>query len=326
MQIKNTADVTGPTGLQKQSRWGGVRDVIRKLPICFVIVACIGLIVRIVLRDRVPVLATFYYGLPVVLQGALLAIAAAGWGIQKKWRRALPCAIGAAALLAWWHQASYFEGAADSPNARPRVLFWNIGRGKLGFDAIAAKLRERDADVIALAEAGKKDNSEFWAKQLPGYARSDWRGGLMIFVRGKLGDQEYVRLDSGRYMTAKVEAGGLSFRFAVGDVISNPLDWRKRPLDEIREIVDRWAGEPLVVVGDFNTPADSVFFDSWREKMDHAFEQSGDGYFATWPCPLPMIAIDQAWVSRSLRSRHCRLISTLRSDHRIVEFELAPAR
>lgn len=327
---ENTQPGTGVPDRPQTSLWSRGRKrfikILKFIPHFCVGLAAAGLIVRLTVRDRIPILATIDYVVPAIVQAVLFSIAAIGWGIRRKWRRAAPCAIGAVALLFWWHHANFIEGPASPTNGRPRVVLWNVARGELGIDAVVAKLRAQDPDVIALVEAGYEDDIEYWKKQFPEYQHSDWRGGLLVLARGKLVQDEYVRLDNARYMTLRIEAAGLAFRLVIVDLIGNPLSSRKEPIERIHKIVEPWANEPLVVVGDFNTPADSVFFDIWREKMNHAFEQSGDGYFATWPSPLPIMAIDQVWISRSLKSGHCRLIDTLRSDHRLVEFDLARAR
>lgn len=313
---------------QDHHQQGGLRwaaRLFRKFPHTCVALAIVGFIVRLTVRDRVPLIATFYYALPGVVQGGLLMAAAAAWGWGRKWRLALPYLVAAVALLVWWHATLYFSNG-HGQQARPRVVFWNIARGRLGYELIVEELKRNDPDVIALVEAGRKDDLPFWMKQFPEYRRSDFSGGVLIFVRGSIEDQLYIKFDSGRCKSARVSAGGVSFRFVVVDLVSNPLSWRKKPLRELEAILNRWKDEPLVVVGDFNTPADSVFFDSWREKLKHGFETAGQGYFATWPSPLPVQAIDHVWLGRSLKSNQCRLIDTLLSDHRLIEFDLMPTQ
>lgn len=326
MQIDDTTDANEKTGLKKQGRWRRARAVLRCVPVLCVGLACLGFLTRITLRDRVALLALVYYAVPLIVQAGLLIVAGAWWALGRQWRRAAPCWVGAAVLLLVWHHANFMRGPQNQASGRPRVVLWNISRGSFGVDAVVAKLRERDPDVIALVEAGRVDNTDFWKKKFPGYQGSDCRGGLMVLARGKLVQEQYVRLDAVRYMTLRVEAAGLAFRMVHVDLIRDPWRSRQEPIEVVQRLVERWANEPLVVTGDFNTPADSVWFDNWREKMNHAFDQSGNGYFATWPSPLPIMAIDQAWVSRSLETGHCRLIDTLRSDHAMVEFDLAPAR
>ncbi|MEN6627955.1 MAG: endonuclease/exonuclease/phosphatase family protein [Candidatus Sumerlaeia bacterium] len=313
----------GPDGRARIRSWA--RRALRGLPIAFLGLAALGLLVRLTVRDRVPVVSVFYYALPAVVQAALVIVAGASWGLRRKWRLAAPCAIGAAALLAWWHHGVFYANAA-TPAAGPRIVFWNIARGAMGVDAIVARIRREDPDVIAFAEAARVDNTGFWARQFPGYCVSNCHGGLIVIARGTISGEQYKRFDNARCLTVRIETAGLTFRLAVADVMSNPLQSRGVPLGQLYEFSTAWPDAPLVVVGDFNTPADSVFFDSWREKMNHGFEQAGQGCFASWPIPLPVIAIDQVWVGRALKCGYCRLISTWLSDHRMVEFNLVPAQ
>jgi endonuclease/exonuclease/phosphatase (EEP) superfamily protein YafD len=84
--------------------------------------------------------------------------------------------------------------------------------------------------------------------------------------------------------------------------------------------------EFLIVLGDFNTPADSAFFRPLRAFATNAFEVAGSGCAATWPMPLPVLSLDQMWTTGRLRAVRCEHMLSWRSDHRAVraEFDFAP--
>jgi endonuclease/exonuclease/phosphatase family metal-dependent hydrolase len=104
------------------------------------------------------------------------------------------------------------------------------------------------------------------------------------------------------------------------DVASNPLRDRSPAFAMVEETMAPYVAGPLVVVGDFDTPRESVRFDSWRGPLVHAFEAAGSGWAPTWPVPLPVLALDHVWLSRSLTVRSCEHLWTTRSDHRPVAF------
>lgn len=95
---------------------------------------------------------------------------------------------------------------------------------------------------------------------------------------------------------------------------------------ELTEAVRPHLGRNLIVLGDFNTPRESVFFIPLRAEMTHAFEAAGRGLAETWPLPLPMLNLDQIWTNRGLRVRHCEHGYSFRSDHRavIADFAFTP--
>lgn len=302
-----------------------LRRAVRRLPILLVALAAIGFVVRVTVRDRFPVISIFYYALPLIVQAGLLYASAACWGYSKKWRRTLLCLIAANLLFGFWRISNSYEHRAQQTGG-PRIVFWNIARGKLGMDSVIARIKRENPDVIALAEAGLIDNTDYWGLMFPGYSVSDCRGGLIIMARGTISGQQYERFDFARCLSVRIEAAGMTFRVAVADVMSNPFRSRRTPIEQIYQFVNGFSDAPVVVVGDFNTTADSVWFDNWREKMNHGFEQAGEGVLATWPNPVPVIAIDHVWVSRPLKCGSCRLLGTMLSDHRMVEFSLAQAQ
>jgi endonuclease/exonuclease/phosphatase family metal-dependent hydrolase len=79
----------------------------------------------------------------------------------------------------------------------------------------------------------------------------------------------------------------------------------------------------VVLMGDFNTPSDSVHFDSLRQGFQNAFETGGNGNAATWPVPLPVLAIDHIWTNRLVRVHSARHAGSVQSDHKAVFAELS---
>ncbi len=78
-----------------------------------------------------------------------------------------------------------------------------------------------------------------------------------------------------------------------------------------------------VVLGDFNTPADSAHYEPLRRTFVNAFEEAGQGYGASWPSFAPLLTLDQIWVSGPVEVLHCELGWSPVSDHRPVIAEIA---
>ena len=78
-----------------------------------------------------------------------------------------------------------------------------------------------------------------------------------------------------------------------------------------------------LVVGDFNTPYDSVAFDPWRYQWFHGLSQSSrTPGAATWPIGLPLLSIDHVWLSKDLWPRQAWKETVLGFDHawQVIEF------
>ena len=111
------------------------------------------------------------------------------------------------------------------------------------------------------------------------------------------------------------------------DVAPQPFRRRIYAFTELAAIIRPHLGENVLVLGDFNTPRESVSLDPLRAEMTQAFESAGDGLAETWPMPLPVLSLDQIWSGRRLRPVWCEHGYSARSDHRavIADFDFAAA-
>ena len=274
----------------------------------------LALLVRGVLRDRVPYLAALVYGTPpFVLAAGALAVAGL-WALARRRRPAL-AALTAAFLLAGWQVGT---SRFDHPQERGglRLLLWNVQNGHAGWDRLAADVASFDADLIALVEA------DGGAPRAPvGWA---WRWidhGLGVGVRGSILSAEIVPLAEGsRAAVLELDVRGRRMTALLVDLVSNPLKTRGpafRELDVLRRRV-----RPDLILGDFNTPRDTVHFDAWRGELTHAFEAAGSGWDLTWPARLPLLSIDHVWCGPRLKAVGARHERRSTSDHRAVVVEL----
>jgi endonuclease/exonuclease/phosphatase (EEP) superfamily protein YafD len=103
--------------------------------------------------------------------------------------------------------------------------------------------------------------------------------------------------------------------------------WRQT---QVVELASRTLGateDPIVLAGDFNTPADSRLLDMLHKLGRFGFEEVGFGYGYTRPSLLPFVAIDQVVASPEWVFTRCEVGPDVGSDHLPVIAELAlPAR
>ena len=80
----------------------------------------------------------------------------------------------------------------------------------------------------------------------------------------------------------------------------------------------------VIVMGDFNTPLESRYFDGLQALgLRNAFTSAGRGWAETWGLGLPIVAIDQIWLGNGLAASFAAHGEWKGSDHRPVFARLA---
>lgn len=294
-------------------------------------VSLAGLAIRLTIKDSTAPISALFYATP-------LPILTVGFGLLGwRWQRGrlIRSAFALMALgLAVWTSSVYWRSsttvASGAPDTqRVRVLFWNTGRGSIGDDAaIAAEIRRAAADIVVLVEAVPWDEPDairrFWREACPELRPSVLGGGIVLLTRFPSGETltADLPLDS---ITRQldVDCDGHPLTLLICDIGSNPARSRGEVLSMVGETAGKLAERATLVLGDFNTPPDSLHFGPLRRAYRNGFETAGTGYLATWPMPLPVLALDQMWVSPSVTPLSCRHLWSLQSDHRPVLTELA---
>lgn len=254
--------------------------------------------IRVSVRDALPVASTIFYATPPIV----LALAFGLGAVLRtgRWR-------GAAAVAAFgcavWHGATAYARAPQRSGEREIVL-WNACRGKFGWDVPRG-------DIVCLVEAKG-------APDVPGMSRRDLGGGMVVFAREEIRSARRLDIDGGR--AGVVEVGDLTV--VVVDIFPNPLRSRAAAFASLERELSGLRGR-VVVLGDFNTPRDSVHFDAWRSRYVNAWEAAGAGFEGTWPAPLPVLPIDQVWTNAAVA--WCHVGSAWPPDHRPVVVSLAAA-
>jgi endonuclease/exonuclease/phosphatase (EEP) superfamily protein YafD len=101
------------------------------------------------------------------------------------------------------------------------------------------------------------------------------------------------------------------------DFDPTPYKSRRPAFERLFQIVDAYSEKPLLVIGDFNTPADSSYFDRLRTRLTNAFETAGRAT-AQLAHAGPVVQLDHIWTNKHLQALHCDHVTSLYSDHRAV--------
>ncbi|MEO8351824.1 MAG: endonuclease/exonuclease/phosphatase family protein [Chthoniobacteraceae bacterium] len=265
-----------------------------------------------------------YYAAP---WGIILAIALLlAWVWRgRKHDRLFWISLILALTLSWAQDDWHFWPKTNQPRDL-RVVLWNVASPTRRMPAQVKILRGLDPDIIALAETLEKRNPSVqrWREAFPEYQAVAGRGAMLLLVRGKAVPEERVRLSPGSYaqiVTATVR--GRTLRVVQVDLAASVGFDRSLPFPRLQQILARHAAEDAILLGDFNTPSDSVHFQNLRRHWTNTFDAAGYGYRATWPLPLPVLDLDQIWTHGRVRVIRCAPRFTALSDHRLLRVDLA---
>jgi len=284
-----------------------------------VMAALISILIRITIKDGCIASAIIFYALPLIITGGLLVVAACIWMSRRKWVRAMLVMVSGLACVVFWLRTNNYQGEPDTGISDPvRLLFWNAGRVRGDLTNAAESLLAENADIIALVESGDFAHRDRAMPRLPDDVHiAGLGGGLTVIARGAITNIHFVKFGyRNRIGTCTVQLTNGPMPLMVVDLDSNPFASRKSAMEMVVEMRSRF--EPAVILGDFNTPTDSIWFNPLRAEYAESMEAGGTGLHATWPGCLPFLAIDHIWVHRMLRVHSSRIKFNPNSDHRMV--------
>jgi endonuclease/exonuclease/phosphatase family metal-dependent hydrolase len=233
-----------------------------------------------------------------------------------------------------------------------RVMTYNIQHGA-GFDKKIDIQRTADAinhehpDIVALEEVDKgvarTDRRDLTAELaaltgLTGYFSNNFH-----FQGGEYGNAVLTRFpilmstNTHYHMLYPKEQRGIIQ--LVLDVhghkllfMTTHIDYRPKNTErlmnvkEIKEIIQRYPGLPMILCGDFNDFPDSEVHTEMRKSFDDTFQLVGQGSGLTFPSPKPDKTIDYIWISpdKSVVPLKAWVPDTQASDHRplVADFQL----
>ncbi len=146
----------------------------------------------------------------------------------------------------------------------------------------------------------------------------------MLLVRGAAAQEMATVLAPFSYANVvRVEIRGRALTIVQVDLAASLPRNRALPFPALRRLLEIHASGDAILLGDFNTPSDSIHLDPIRRTWQNAFDNVGHGCPSTWPMPFPVLDLDQIWTHGNVRAVSCESTLTVRSDHRPVIVDLA---
>lgn len=280
-----------------------------------------GVVIRLTVKDSLPIFSTLYYAtpLPLLTVGALWC---AVWCWRSPQRRFAAEWTLLTVLLGLWTYSVCWRSHAPNGSEQEKltVLFWNVARHD-DLTAAAAYIRRADPDIVGLVEVkgSARDRREFWMHALPGYDISILGSGMQLLTKGTAGEASPHQLHgNSECRELEVTIRGRRIHCIVVDIESDVFRSRRTALEQLAVRAAVHHDEPVLIMGDFNTPPDSIHFSLFRESLRQLFDACGSGYAPTWPVPWPVLQLDQIWINEHAEGVSCIHGWSRASDHRPV--------
>lgn len=297
-----------------------------RLARCLAAGLLVALVLRLTVADRWPVVSMLFYATPwpVLTLGWWLAVVL----FPRRSQARRYAALVGLACLATTLGSQWTWNAPTRADNEPglEIVFWNVARGQRGWNNLFDELRQSKADLIALCESDSQLlTGEDWRATFPDRYVYRQPAGLTWISRhpadvqplpwapGLIGGSELI-----------LQREGQPVRILLLDVAGAPYLWRKPAWTQLGKWLDERRDEPTVLVGDLNTPDDSVWTELCRRSARPVFRSHGRGYAPTWPLPCPVLALDQAWATERVDVISCDLGWSSLSDHRWIRLKVRP--
>ncbi|MBR9846674.1 MAG: endonuclease/exonuclease/phosphatase family protein [Algicola sp.] len=253
------------------------------------------LLVHFVFKDYIYPVSVIYYCFPTpILIGIGLVLAILSF--RKKLYFSVISLVVLLVVFHWFN-AYYYTNPTDE-NAKSKILFWNVAKEEFfPIDIIIQEVKQSQPQILAFVEAKYLTENEVntLSKALPEYEFKDLYSHMLVGIKGNIIDDKLYSVEkSHEVYLINSFINNKTVNLIIADVYAYPFIDKKPPLHRILEIAKQ--NEVSIIVGDFNTPYESVHFHNYF-KYYKSFHSYCNGFTATWPLSIPLFEIDHVWIS-----------------------------
>ena len=280
----------------------------------------IGIVLQLTIKDSIQAFQAFFYGMP---PGVILVMVAASLFIANKQRRkafvAYNLVLLVISMVLWVRMDIVINKLNTTTGETCKVLLWNLAHPTLKASAYLKPLKQADADIMAFVESGETDD-EFWKSHFPDYFVSCPGGEITLLSKYPIKDVRVYECGTrSHYVVSEIGTDEGIIHVVIVDWEGSPFVFRRPFFQDMEAIL---TPDPTIILGDFNTPRNSVLFSDMRSSYTEAFEAAGSGLMTTWPAFIPVLSLDHIFVSNHLQPYRTEIERTLYSDHGMVITEL----
>ncbi len=198
-------------------------------------------------------------------------------------------------------------------NAELRIAHWNIGWQEVDREGLTPTIVDLNADLVVLSEAHDAHRRHH------GFAHTLKLSTMVIMANEPIVLLRDYTQGEARIFTVVWRSPHGDLRLLVADLPSSLAAHRHPILVRLRNVLEKTEADLLV--GDLNAPRRSIALSTLPDGYRHAYHAVGSGWSATWPNPLPLLAIDHTISGPRLIARKYRLEPSRLSDHRIQIYD-----
>ncbi|QDO92724.1 endonuclease/exonuclease/phosphatase family protein [Formosa sediminum] len=258
------------------------------------------ILIHFIIKDRFQPIVFLFNAVPLIViiaYGFFLAF------IIRKHRPLLLAILSINILLGiYWYSNYYFktESIQVSQLQTRSLLFWNISRPEhLPLEDIFRKIEEHNPDILVFVEAKKIPETDLIAftTKYPLYGIIQLQSEMMIAIKGQINETIYKRISTGsncNMVTCTIK--GEEIKILINDLFANPALSKRFDFEIIQSVIQ--TEQVDIIVGDFNTPYESAFFETFKTDFE-SFHNYNNGFSATWPSKFPLLEIDHIWISKT---------------------------
>lgn len=267
---------------------------------------CIAIVVHFSIKDTFYISSVLLYAtpLPLIVLGLLFLLFFVKASARKYY------VVLAVILTIVWIKNSYVFSSETNTSEGLEIVLWNAYR----IQNFEEAFQENGAipDVCVLIESDKEKFYEA-QKAFPNYYFYFNDHAIAIFSKTPL----QIHSSATKKHVTMVHFSTNNLNFYAVDVYANMKFFRKPMLENILSRVK--TNEKTIILGDFNTPYTSLFFENYKENYQHAFTEKGSGFRETWFWNVPLLSLDHIWVSPDVEIQKTEKISTWKSDHAMLK-------
>ncbi|MEM6719835.1 MAG: endonuclease/exonuclease/phosphatase family protein [Bacteroidota bacterium] len=270
----------------------------------------LAIIVHFTIKDTFYISSVFFYAtpLPLITFGLLFLLLFVKASARKYY------VILAIVIAVIWCNRSYTTSLEVSTENTLEVVLWNTYRISNFEDAFSES--NSIPDVLVLIEADERDYEKIKEKY-PNYHFELTEKSVGIFSKTPIKIHSNVKTE---HHVVVVHFSTKNINFYAIDVSADTRFFRKPMLKSALSQIK--TEDKTILLGDFNTPYESLFFENFKKNYQHAFTEKGNGFRETWFWNIPLLSIDHIWVSHDLEILKTEKISTWKSDHSMLKMYL----
>ncbi|AUC83595.1 endonuclease/exonuclease/phosphatase family protein [Lacinutrix sp. Bg11-31] len=277
------------------------------------------LLIHFFLKDYIFPLSILFYATPIILiilYGIFTAVV-----FQKNKKHFYSLIVVLCFLTFHFFSKAYYLPKIRTNDVKNNsVLFWNIAKNKSGFplDIISKKIEEFPINILTFVEADNISSEEFEVirKKFKLYSFQKLKGNMIVGVKGSIKSVNYQTKKKRfkyNYITAVVN--DKTIKLLIADVYASLFYSKAETLKTIIDFSE--THEVDFILGDFNTPYESIHFNNYKNNYTSLRDYS-DGFTATWPFGIPLLELDQIWVGKSIYASRLNKYNYSFSDHQLL--------